>query len=96
MGETRNEYKPFVGLSGKWPLGRPRRIWEAMLIWIVGKQVVMQGVAEINMADLGLVMLSLWCHHLEFELARDYLKSTMFGDITPCSPLKVSRRFGGT
>jgi hypothetical protein len=25
-----------------------------------------------------------------------YLKSTIFWDITPCSPLKVNRRFGGT
>jgi hypothetical protein len=28
MVETRNDYKIFVGLSGKWPLGRPKRIWE--------------------------------------------------------------------
>jgi hypothetical protein len=25
-----------------------------------------------------------------------YIKSTIFWDITPCSPLNVNRRFGGT
>jgi hypothetical protein len=28
MGETRNEYRIFVGLSGQRPFGRPRRIWK--------------------------------------------------------------------
>jgi hypothetical protein len=26
----------------------------------------------------------------------NFVKSTIFWDITPCSPLKVNRRFGGT
>jgi hypothetical protein len=28
-------------------------------------------------------------------LSADYLKTTIFWDVTPCSPLKVNRRFGG-
>jgi hypothetical protein len=36
-------------------------------------------------------------YNVEFEVLRAVvLKSTIFWDITPCSPLKVNRRFGGT
>jgi hypothetical protein len=43
-------------------------------------------------------------YNLAYQLARelqktkqkDMLKSTIIWDITPCSPLKVNRRFGGT
>jgi hypothetical protein len=32
-------------------------------------------------------------HNVDHE---SHIKSTIFWDITPCSPLKVSKRFGGT
>jgi hypothetical protein len=36
-------------------------------------------------------------HFVEFEvLTAVVMKSTIFWDITPCSPLRVNRRFGGT
>jgi hypothetical protein len=35
-------------------------------------------------------------NYLEFEVCTAVImKSTIFWDITPCSPLKVNRRFGG-
>jgi hypothetical protein len=35
--------------------------------------------------------------YVEFEVITSVvMKSTIFGDITPCSPLKVNRRFRGT
>jgi hypothetical protein len=36
-------------------------------------------------------------HFIGFEvLAAVVMKNSIFWDVTPCSPLKVSRRFGGT
>jgi hypothetical protein len=37
------------------------------------------------------------CVTVRFEvLTAAFVKSSIFWDITPCSPLKVNRRFGGT
>jgi hypothetical protein len=39
-GEDENAYRILVGNSdGKKPLGRPRRRWDVILEWILGKQL---------------------------------------------------------
>jgi hypothetical protein len=43
---------------------------------------------------VGIILQS--CQFLDHMASNNMSKSTIFSDITPCSPLKVNRRFGGT
>jgi hypothetical protein len=64
-----------------------------------GPTVVLETVQSdrIHMALLELAPLSFYSRWPSLRtLTLFVIKSTIFWDITPCSPLKVSRRFGGT
>jgi hypothetical protein len=54
-------------------------------------------IAHFTWADM---TLESWIHSslkvVQIIRTNLYMKSTIFWDITPCSPMKVNRRFGGT
>jgi hypothetical protein len=64
-------------------------------------KAVLSIVILINYADAKWIVLETLMKqnigHVGFEvLTAVVMKSTVFWDITPCSPLKANRRFGGT
>jgi hypothetical protein len=73
----------FVGKpKGKRPLRKPRRRWEDNI--------------EMGLRDIG------WGGKVWINLVQDrdqwrtLVKNSIFWGVTPCSLLKVNRRFGGT